>query len=430
MLMNTYYVAGIPFSDELYHYGIKGQKWNVRRFQNKDGSYTQAGRDRYGIGSSDSSPFYQRVPTNLPTSNSSSSSGTGSHAGKASSGRKSGKTRHQPGEKPVTDKDREVANRFKRGLRSHKRTQYDLTPLEREEAKSDKFRSKVEKEIGKQKYAKTLVSKAKTAVDAAGKALTNVANIEFISGKKAKEAAEKANKAKSDLTIETANRQHQLALDKIKNNQTMNSINRMTDYVAGKTKRDAEFGEYYAKKRLAESVSKRNPEDSKEERTKHANEEALLERRVEQASKKAKEAKKVSANVDALASRRAEQFATKEKNAKKSSANTSALLERRAEQLSNKARQEYNRTLRGVSENTSAQVQQYANQMQGVIEEAYSDVAEFLGSNAKKAKKAADKAKQTISKIGSQTVSSISSTAGAITAQVASFFSGLFGKKK
>lgn len=32
---------------ELYHHGIKGQKWGVRRFQNTDGSLTSAGRKRY-----------------------------------------------------------------------------------------------------------------------------------------------------------------------------------------------------------------------------------------------------------------------------------------------------------------------------------------------------------------------------------------------
>lgn len=32
--------------NELYHYGIKGQKWGVRRYQRKDGTYTNAGRKR------------------------------------------------------------------------------------------------------------------------------------------------------------------------------------------------------------------------------------------------------------------------------------------------------------------------------------------------------------------------------------------------
>ena len=34
--------------DELYHHGIKGQKWGVRRYQNYDGSLTSAGKLRYG----------------------------------------------------------------------------------------------------------------------------------------------------------------------------------------------------------------------------------------------------------------------------------------------------------------------------------------------------------------------------------------------
>ena len=35
------------YGNELWHYGMKGQKWGVRRFQNTDGSLTPEGKERY-----------------------------------------------------------------------------------------------------------------------------------------------------------------------------------------------------------------------------------------------------------------------------------------------------------------------------------------------------------------------------------------------
>lgn len=43
--MDNEYILG-P-NGELYHWGIKGMKWGIRRYQNKDGSLTPAGKKHY-----------------------------------------------------------------------------------------------------------------------------------------------------------------------------------------------------------------------------------------------------------------------------------------------------------------------------------------------------------------------------------------------
>lgn len=53
--------GGFISQNELYHHGIKGMKWGIRRFQNEDGSLTSAGKKRYDDGSTGSD---KRVSSN------------------------------------------------------------------------------------------------------------------------------------------------------------------------------------------------------------------------------------------------------------------------------------------------------------------------------------------------------------------------------
>lgn len=40
----------LQYKNYLMHYGVEGQKWGVRRYQNADGSLTAEGKAHYGVG--------------------------------------------------------------------------------------------------------------------------------------------------------------------------------------------------------------------------------------------------------------------------------------------------------------------------------------------------------------------------------------------
>lgn len=61
---------------ELYHHGIKGQKWGIRRFQNKDGTWTAEGKKKKNAAKKAAKQAKNTKTTNTTKSKSSSNTTT------------------------------------------------------------------------------------------------------------------------------------------------------------------------------------------------------------------------------------------------------------------------------------------------------------------------------------------------------------------
>lgn len=53
------------YPDYLIHYGISGQKWGIRRYQNEDGTLTEEGKRRYNEGPPESETWKKSEAKNL-----------------------------------------------------------------------------------------------------------------------------------------------------------------------------------------------------------------------------------------------------------------------------------------------------------------------------------------------------------------------------
>lgn len=94
--------------DELRHWGIPGQRWGNRRFQNEDGSLTPEGKERYGVGEARSKADAQKAKAKISYSTKKYKADLKSKAKKEADTRTAREERHRVKEWARTER---VANR-------------------------------------------------------------------------------------------------------------------------------------------------------------------------------------------------------------------------------------------------------------------------------------------------------------------------------
>ena len=143
----------VIFSDELYHHGIKGQKWGVRRFQDYDGS-------RIGGGGSKASNSFRN---SIVGGQGGKATGTARLAASSSFGQKQSKIRSDgkdeskftPEQKRISNDARKDAEEFARakafyGEGAGNRRKAIKTTVEAKKKKSDFYNEEFEYHLSQQ----------------------------------------------------------------------------------------------------------------------------------------------------------------------------------------------------------------------------------------------------------------------------------------
>ena len=140
------------YSNELYHFGILGMRWGHRRYQNPDGTYTEAGKKRY-FGQGASKAFDRSIKRGKDKENISPAEEMSKHVGEGIGGALN------------LASDIATIRNKKKGRMEKKFTQYDRNISKKSDQQLKKEIDRMSSELRWDELDDRIVNKGKTTVE-------------------------------------------------------------------------------------------------------------------------------------------------------------------------------------------------------------------------------------------------------------------------
>lgn len=282
----TMYIEGntliLGDSSYLEHHGIRGQRWGVRRFQNKDGSLTNAGRKRLGYATKGATQAVKKA-FNAGVK-------TGVKAVKAA------KAHHEKAEAKKLEKKKEKASKTRAGVYANKDlfTSKELRELNAKFEEQDKLamaRLKKGVEIAKAvgQYAQTAKQIGDAYQSITGKnILSHITEIKSANEAKAKEEKETADKAKAEAEA-AAKKAESKAMAKEALQKNIDAFKADQESDARVKDLEKQGNKTAAKTKLAEYIDRYNQDKAAQEQTKQMMKNQKLQEYIDRANQAQRE---------------------------------------------------------------------------------------------------------------------------------------------
>lgn len=269
-------------SSYLEHHGIKGQRWGVRRFQNRDGSLTNAGRKRLG--------YVTKGATQTVKKAFKAGVKTGAKAVKAA------KAQHKKAEEKKIEKKKEKASKTRAGVYANKDlfTSKELKELNAKFEEQDKLamaRLKKGVEIAKAvgQYAQTAKQIGDAYQSITGKnILSHITEIKSANEAKAKEEKEAADKAKAEAEA-AAKKAESKAMAKEALQKNIDAFKADQESDARVKDLEKQGNKTAAKAKLAEYIDRYNQDKAAQEQTKQMMKNQKLQEYIDRANQAQRE---------------------------------------------------------------------------------------------------------------------------------------------